>query len=164
MLVWRKYLLKKGRGRPLGFRLTEASKRAISESKKGQKHSEETKRKISKTLMMYFRTMHPISKEFIEEYGDILANNEDIMEWFEGIKDQLDDSEYVLTERALNSKRLRELAIEYNMEIVSGENLNGFTLNPEVLLELKELCKENGLSFEDLQSSFDVKSIKNLLR
>ena len=156
--------MKKGRGRPLGFRLTEASKRAISESKKGQKHSEETKRKISKTLMMYFRTMHPISKEFIEEYGDILDNNEDIMEWFEGIKDQLDNSEDVLTERALNSKRLRELAIEYNMEIVSGENLNGFTLNPEMLLELKELCKESGLSFEDLQSSFDVKSIKNLLR
>lgn len=156
--------MKKGRGRPLGFRLTEASKRAISDSKKGQKHSEETKRKISKTLMMYFKAMHPISKEFTNEYGNIIEGDESVKTWFEGIREQLDASEDVLTERALNSKRLRELAIEYNMEIVSGDNLNGFTLNPELLLELKEMCEEYGLSFDDLQSGFDVKAIKNLLR
>jgi hypothetical protein len=40
----------RGRGRPLGFRLSETSKQAISDSKKGQHHSESTKEKISKAL------------------------------------------------------------------------------------------------------------------
>ena len=48
----------KGRGRPLGFRLSEESKRAISDSKKGQKHSELTKDKISKTLISYFKNIN----------------------------------------------------------------------------------------------------------
>lgn len=155
---------KKGRGRPLGFRLTEESKRAISESKKGQKHSEETKRKISKTLMLYFKALHPLSKEFQEEYQDILDSNEAIQEWFELVKEELDTSEDILTERAINSKRLRELTIEYNMEIDHGENINGFTLDPNTLYELKDYCKENKINFEIFKSSFNLKAVKDLLR
>jgi len=38
--------IKRGRGRPVGFKMLERSKKAISESKKGYKHKEETIEKI----------------------------------------------------------------------------------------------------------------------
>lgn len=44
------------RGRPLGHKLSEESKLKISESKTGQVHSRKTKRKISKSLLSYFKT------------------------------------------------------------------------------------------------------------
>jgi hypothetical protein len=44
------------RGRPLGFKLSEESKDKIRESRTGQEHAVQTKRKISKSLKRYFRT------------------------------------------------------------------------------------------------------------
>lgn len=153
----------KGRGRPLGFKLTEASKRAISESKKGQRHSEETKQKISKTLMLYFKLQHPLSKEFIDDYGDIIEGNEDVKEWFENIKDDLDSSEDILTERSINSKRLREFSIEYNMEIANSCNVSNYTVGPSIMYEIKELCEKHNINFEEFKYSLDLKFIKKLL-
>lgn len=45
---------KRKRGRPLGMKLSDESKAKISASKTGYKHDEETKRKISETLIKHF--------------------------------------------------------------------------------------------------------------
>ncbi len=44
----------RSRGRPKGHKLSTESKRKIAESRTGQKHTEPTKQKISKTLTKYF--------------------------------------------------------------------------------------------------------------
>ena len=148
---------KNSRGRPLGFKLSEESKRAISESKKGQRHSEETKDKISRTLMLYFRNIHPLSKEFSEDYADILKNNPEVAEWFDNIKERFDSFDEVLTEKALNSKRLREISIELNMDMSSNPTVDSFTNNPEKMCELRRACKSKGLSFKAVVALLDSK-------
>ena len=55
-------------GRPLGFKLSEESKKAISESKKGQRHKQETKDKISRSLIIYFRKLNSLSEEIENPY------------------------------------------------------------------------------------------------
>lgn len=147
--------MKKSRGRPLGFKLSDESKRAISVAKTGQRHSEETKEKISRTLMAYFRNIHPLSKELYEDYKEIIELNEDINNWFKSISDTYDSTRSVLTEKSLNSKRLREISIEYNIDMSNNDNLNFFPSNPERMCELKILCEKNKISFQDIITILD---------
>jgi len=142
--------VKRGRGRPLGFRLSEESKRAISESKKGQKHSEATKEKISRTLMAYFRMLYPFSKELYDDYKDLIDNDAEVRLWYEANIHLLDDSSTVLTEKSLNAKRQRELSIELNMDMSNNININSFTNNPEKMCELKLLCKSKGIDYKKI--------------
>ena len=44
------------RGRPFGHKLSDKSKQKISESKTGQVHDRKTKKKISKSLIRYFKS------------------------------------------------------------------------------------------------------------
>lgn len=46
--------MKRGRGRPKGYKLSQASKDKIANSKRGQAHSKETKDKIANSLVDYF--------------------------------------------------------------------------------------------------------------
>lgn len=128
---------KSRRGRPLGFRLSEESKKAISESKKGQKHKQETKDKISRTLMLYFRKQHPVSQEIINKY--CRTSNDRLCSWANDVSDKLDSFEDVKTERAMNNIR--------KTEIVYGQNIEYFShnLTPEVLVLLKEHCIINNI-------------------
>ena len=128
---------KSRRGRPLGFKLSEESKRAISESKKGQKHKQETKDKISRTLMLYFRKQHPISQEIINRY--CRSNNDSLCSWANDVSEALDSFEDVKTERAMNNIR--------KTEIMYGQNIEYFShnLTPERILILKEYCIENNI-------------------
>ena len=148
---------KNSRGRPLGYKLSDKSKKAISESKRGQKHSEETKEKISRTLMLYFRNIHPLSKEFSEEYGALLESDDEVKEWFEAMRDNFDSCSEVLTEKALNSKRLREISIELNMDMSSNPAVDSFTNNPEKMCELRKACEAKGLSFRAVTSVLGIR-------
>lgn len=157
MLTSKRYILKKSRGRPLGFRLSDKSKRAISEAKTGQRHSEETKEKISRTLMAYFRNIHPLSKELYEEYKELIELNDEVKSWFNKISTDYDSTRTVFTEKSLNSKRLREVSIEYNIDMSDNTNLNFFTSNPEKMCELKLICEQKNISFKDIVSMVDAK-------
>ena len=140
-------MMNKGRGRPLGFKLSDASKQAISESKKGQKHSEETKDKISKTLIAYFRHIHPLSEELYEQYKEEIESSEEVREWFNNVYNHYDQTRNIQTERSLNSKRFREISIEYNINMADNPYIKDIIENPEALCEIKELCKQLGLNF-----------------
>jgi hypothetical protein len=130
------------RGRPLGFRLSEASKRAISMSKTGQQHRPETKDKISKSLIMYFRRKNPISEEITNRYCG--AMDDDLCDWIQEVGDELDASMDIMTEKAIRNK--------CKMEITCGNNIEFFShdMNPEIIYLFKEYCERNGLNPEDV--------------
>lgn len=132
-------MTKRRRGRPLGFKLSTESRMAISDSKKGQKHTQETKDKISRTLILYFRKQHPISEEIIGRY--CRATDDDLCEWVERVSEDLDSFEDVKTERAMDNIRRTEIMYGSNIEFFSHE------LTPEVLLLLKEHCELNNIDY-----------------
>ena len=142
--------MSKGRGRPLGFKLSEESKRAISESKKGQRHSEATKEKISRTLISYFRNMYPLSAELYDQYFDEIESSPANREWFAKVSALFDETTDIYTERSLNSKRFREISIEYNISMEDNPYLNKVMSNPEDICELKEQCDKLGLNFAEV--------------
>jgi len=138
---------KNPRGRPRGFRLSEESKKAISESKKGQRHKQETKDKISRSLIIYFRNLNPLSEDI--EYKYCRIDDDITCGWIQGVREELDNLEDVLTRRMLKSRRRIEISCGNNIEFFSHE------LTPEVLLLFKEFCELNNL---DLDEAFDSMS------
>jgi hypothetical protein len=125
------------RGRPTGFRLSEESKQAIRESKKGQRHRQETKDKISRSLVVYFRRKRPLSEEITNTYCRF--DDAVLRDWVFKVSDALDETEDVLTERVMRNKNRIELTCGHNIELFSHD------LNPEVLYLFKEYCELNGL-------------------
>jgi len=130
------------RGRPLGFKLSENSKRSISQSKMGQRHRDVTKDKISHSLIMYFRRKNPLSEEIINKYCRI--GDDRLCDWISEIQDDLDESIDILTERSLRNKTRIELTCGHNIENF------GHTITPELLLLFKEYCKENSIDAKDI--------------
>jgi hypothetical protein len=130
------------RGRPLGFRLSEASKRAISMSKTGQQHRPETKDKISKSLIMYFRRKNPISEEITNRYCGTM--DDEMCNWIQEVGDELDMAMDIMTEKAIRNK--------CKIEITCGNNIEFFShdMNPELIYLFKEYCEENDLDPEDV--------------
>ena len=135
------------RGRPLGFRLSEESKIAISMSKIGQRHSKSTKDKISRSLILYFRRLNPLSKELLNYYSRRSVDSsqwEEGVKWVNEVKDDIDLSEGVLT--------LRDLRNRSKMEDGFGGDIESFghNITPELLLLFKEYCETNGIKIEDI--------------
>ena len=123
------------RGRPLGFKLSDFSKTKISESKKGQHHSSETKDKISSTLLRYFRKEHPLSKELNITYCNISHpeyDEDNVGYWLADCEDSINDISDVLTTRLLNVARKKELTYGDAIELLSH------SMTPELLLLAKE--------------------------
>lgn len=122
------------RGRPLGFKLSKYSKTAISVSKTGQKHSQETKDKISKALMLYFKRMNPLSREIEKKYCE--GGDSEICCWMNKSREYIDALDDIRTSRSMKNSR--------SMEVSYGQNIEGFShdLTPERLLELLEECIE----------------------
>ena len=123
----------RSKGRPIGFRLSEASKRAISESKKGQRHKEATKDKISKSLLSYFRRKNPLSEEILCMY--CRADDDVTCSWMCEVSDQIDSYNDILTYRMIKNKLRVE--INYGQNI---EDMFSHRMTPELLLMYKEEC------------------------
>lgn len=122
------------RGRPLGFKLTEESKRAISESKKGQRHRQTTRDKISKSLIIHFKNRYPLSEELTNMYCRF--DNDEISEWMIDNTEDLDLSDDIMTIKSLRNARRIELSCGSNIEYFSHE------MTPELIVLFKEYCKE----------------------
>jgi hypothetical protein len=132
----------KKRGRPIGFKLSDETKRAISKSKTGHKHSEETKDKISRSLIAYFRRKRPMSEEIINMYCRVGDDN--MCDWIMNIKDKLDSYEEMKTYRAILTAEQYEGACGSNIELLSH------SMTPELLLLFKEYCREYNLDFDNV--------------
>jgi len=130
------------RGRPTGHRLSDESKKAISEAKKGQEHSQETKDKISKSLIIYFKKLNTLSDEVIDRYCRI--GDDVICDWINEVAEDLDESDEILTERRMRNSR--------RIEICCGQNIEYFShnLTPEVIVLFKEFCEDMGLDPEEV--------------
>ena len=134
----------KKRGRPIGYRLSEESKRAISASKMGQRHRQSTKDKISRTLLIYFKNLHPLSEEITNKYCREGIGDEQIHYWINDNREVLDEIEDIRTERSMRNSRKIELAYGQNIEYFSHN------LTPERLMILKETFVEVKLNLEDI--------------
>lgn len=130
------------RGRPLGFKLSEESKKKISESKEGQRHKEETKAKISRSLYIYFRHKNPLSEEIIDRYCKY-GNDDDLCDWVISVKDELDKINDVVTDRVLRNRGRTEMTYGHNIERF------GHSLTPEFILLFKEHCKLNNIDLKE---------------
>jgi hypothetical protein len=138
----------KRRGRPLGYKLSDLSRQAISDSKRGQRHSQETRDKISKTLLLYFRKLNPISEEITNRY--CRTNDDKTCDWMQSVREQLDNSEDVMTDRQMTNVRKTEISYGQNIEYFFHE------LTPETILILKETCIEQGLDFKQLFKTYGM--------
>lgn len=125
------------RGRPTGFRLSPLSRMAISCAKTGQKHKQSTKDKISKSLIIYFRNLHPLSEEISRKYCNI--KNSDLYYWITDNKEDLDCIDDIMTDRSIKNSNKIELAYGQFIEFFSHN------LTPEQLMLLKEECIANGI-------------------
>jgi hypothetical protein len=124
------------RGRPLGFKLSDYSKRAISASKKGQRHRNETKDKISRSLLIYFREKDPLSEELINMY--CRADDDELCGWINDVSSDLDSADDIMTIRSLRNTLRIEITVGNNIEYFSHD------VNPEMLVLFKEVCEELG--------------------
>jgi len=131
------------RGRPLGFKLSEFSRRSISMSKKGQRHKPETIEKISRSLTLFFRRRDPLSEEIAIKYYR-LEDDREFIDWMEDSHEELDAAEEILTERSMRNREKTEIACGHNIEYFSHN------ITPEFLLLLKEEVLARGESLCDL--------------
>jgi hypothetical protein len=134
----------KKRGRPIGYRLSEESKRSISASKTGQRHKQATKDKISRTLLIYFKNLHPLSEEITNKYCRYGIIDEQIHYWINDNKEEIDEIEDIRTERSMRNSRKIELAYGQNIEYFSH------ALTPERLMVLKERFVDMNINLEDI--------------
>jgi len=133
--------LKRRRGRPTGFKLSEESKKAISLSKFGHIHEEKTKEQISTSLLAFYKNKYPLSGEMLEAYHKKCG--EDAAAWIAKNFDKLDDLVDVITERSLSNARRREY--QFNGSFYK----NTMELSPEKTLDLKYLLRSLGFEPKD---------------
>ncbi len=110
-------------------------------SKTGQYHRPETRDKISRSLVMYFRRKNPISEEITNQY--CRSDNDEMCEWIQEVGEELDSSMNIMTEKAIRNK--------CKVEITCGGNIEYFSHNvtPELILLFKEYCERNDLNPEE---------------
>ena len=124
-------------GRPKGCKHTEATKKKMSKSKQGQKHSEETKDKISATLLEYFKGKYTLSEELLREYK-YSPDFKEVQKFVEENEDELNGFDDIYSDSRLRSIRL-------NHEIPYGDMIEARAiddLDPEKLLLIEKRLEE----------------------
>ena len=135
-------MIVKKRGRPLGFKLSEETKQAISRAKRNQKHTQETKDKISASLLEYFRRKSPLSEEMINTY--CRCDDDSMCRWFIESKTEIDSSDDILTYRSLINANKIEISFGHDIERISHN------ITPELLVMFKEFCDERELNLDEV--------------
>lgn len=130
------------RGRPVGHKLSEESKRAIAESKRGQHHKQATKDKISKSLLIYFSQFNSLSEEITNKY--CRTDDDELCQWAEDVRDELDESEDIFTNKTMRNTRRTELTSGQHIEFYSHN------LTPELLIMLKDMMENPNFSEEEI--------------
>ena len=127
------------RGRPIGYKLSEESKDKIRSSRFGRHHSEETKNKISRSLITYFRKKDLLSESMHYDYKNF---SKQVNDWIVDNKKDIDRTEHVITEK--------KIFFLGQLEMCTGFNINNFShkITPEFLILLKEELIEKGLTKE----------------
>ncbi len=119
----------KRRGRPVGHELSDETKDKIRCSRIGKSHSRETRNKISRSLIEYFRKRDPVSTGIENEYKYFPDEAKD---WLASHREEIDETEGIMANRRIIY--LSQLEACYGSDI---ENFCHFT-TPEFLLLLKE--------------------------
>lgn len=111
-------------------------------SKTGQRHRPETRDRISRSLIMYFRRKNPLSEEIVNRY--CRCDDDETCSWLNDVQEELDASMDIMTEKALLNKS--------KIEITCGGNIEFFShsLTPELIVLFKEYCDNNDVDFEDV--------------
>jgi len=122
--------ISKKRGRPIGHRLSEYTKDKIRHGRLGTHHSKETKNKISRSLIEYFKKRDSLAASIAHEYSYV---SEEAVEWIHDNREAIDATEHVITERRLSYLNQVELCLGGDIEKLFGHNTT-----PEFLLILKE--------------------------
>ncbi len=130
------------RGRPIGYKLSEDSKDAISKAKVGQVHRQTTKDQISQSLITYFRKKNPISVEMAKRYNKV--GDDDTRNWISDFSDELDIVTNIMTDKSIRNKCKIEITCGHNIEYYSHN------VTPELILIFKEHCEECNLDPEDI--------------
>jgi hypothetical protein len=138
------FKIKRGRGRPLGYKLSDHTKEKIRRKRLGTHHTEETKNKISKSLIEYFKKKNSLSTSIEYEYSEI---SDEAVDWIYENRDALDRTEHVVTERRLLSIKQLEICLGSDIEELFGHNTT-----PEFLMMLKEDVQRLGYDLKELHS------------
>ena len=136
------------RGRPIGHKLSEATKERIRQKRLGTSHTEETKDKISKSLIAYFKTKDKLSDSMEYEYSYV---SEEATDWVAENRDAIDETECVMTERRMSYLKQLEIALGNDIE-----NMFGHNATPEFFMLLKEEMKELKCAKSDMEELYSL--------
>jgi hypothetical protein len=136
------------RGRPIGHKLGEATKERIRQKRVGTSHTEETKNKISKSLITYFKTKDKLSDSMEYEYSYVSGEATD---WVAENRDAIDETECVMTEKRMSYLRQLEISIGNGIEDIFGHNAT-----PEFYMLLKEEMKELRCAKSDMDELYSL--------
>ena len=118
------------RGRPFGHRLSKETKDKIRNGRLGTHHTRKTRDKIYKYLVSYFKKRDSLADSIEQEYSYL---SEEAADWVYANRDDIDETEHVMTEKRLSYLNQVELCLGSDIEKLFGHNTT-----PEFLLLLKE--------------------------
>jgi len=136
------------RGRPIGHKLSESTKEKIRQKRLGRSHSKETRDKISRSLVAYFKKRDLLSDSLEYEYSYL---SEEATDWVFENRDAIDETEHVMTEKRLSYLKQLEIALGNDIE-----NMFGHKATPEFFILLKEEMTQAKCSEADIEELYSL--------